>query len=126
MIIDKHDEAFSSYSKQKLCQSLQYFKKVRNRVYFCMQINTKFLKIGIIVSDGNQIRRLVIFLQYFKKTVFCFLITAFVFNCDLKHLDNLWGSSHICCYLFFVHSKMGAAFYIHICIADINFPQETF
>ena len=54
-----------------------------------MQINTKFLTIDIIVSDENQIRSLVIFLQYFKKTVFCFLITAFVFNCDLKYLDIL-------------------------------------
>ena len=32
--IDKHDEAFSNYSKWQLCKSLQYFKKVRNWVYF--------------------------------------------------------------------------------------------
>ena len=30
MSIDKHDEAFSNYSKEQLCKSLQYFKKVRN------------------------------------------------------------------------------------------------
>ena len=34
-------------------------------------------------------RRLVIFFQYIKKKVFCFLITAFVFYRDVKHLDIL-------------------------------------
>ena len=27
--------------------------------------------------------------------------TAFVFYCDAKHSDILWGSSHVHCYLFF-------------------------
>ena len=40
-------------------------------------------------------------MQYIKKKVFFFLITAFVFYCDVKYLDILWGSSHVCCYLFF-------------------------
>ena len=40
------------------------------------------------------------FLQHIKKKVFCFLITASVFYCFVKHLDILWGSTHLCCYLF--------------------------
>ena len=32
LIIDKHDKAFSNYSQQQLCKSLQCFKKVRNRL----------------------------------------------------------------------------------------------
>ena len=50
-------------------------------------------------------------MQYIKKKLFSFLITAFVFYCDVKHLDILWGSSHVCFYLFLVYSKMGAVFY---------------
>ena len=40
------------------------------------------------------------FLQHIKKKVFCFLTTASVFYCVVKHLDILWGSTLLCCYLF--------------------------
>ena len=41
MIIDKHDEAFSNYSKEQLSKSLQNFKKLGMELNFCMQVNTK-------------------------------------------------------------------------------------
>ena len=79
---------------------------------FRMQINTKVSKNWHYrFWWKQQIRRLVIFLQYIKEKVFCFLMTAFVFYCDVKHLDILWRSSHVCCYLFLIYPKMGAVFY---------------
>ena len=30
------------------------------------------------------------------------ITTVFVFYFDAKHSDTLWGSSHVCCYLFWV------------------------
>ena len=47
--------------------------------------------------QSTQNRKLVKFLQYIKKKS---IATAFMFYCDANHSDTLWGSSHVCCYLF--------------------------
>ena len=44
-----------------------------------------------------QNREIVIFLQEIKEKS---IATDFVFHCDVRHSDILWGSSHVCCYLF--------------------------
>ena len=68
MIVEKDDEVFSNYSKQLLCKSLQYFKKLEMEFIFCMQINTKVSKNWHYrFLWKQQIRRLVIFVQYIKK-----------------------------------------------------------
>ena len=78
---------------------------------------------------------LVIFLQYIKKKVLGFLITPFVFYCDVKHLDVLFGSSHVWFLLVFGLLKNGSCLlhhdsdiyiYIYIYIVDMTFPQEMF
>ena len=57
------------------------------------------------------------------------ITTAFVFYCDVKHSDVkhsfiLWGSSHVCCYLFLGgFSKMGAVFWAMRVCSNI---AETF
>ena len=43
--------------------------------------------------------KLVMFLQYIKKNC----RNCFVFYCDAKHSDILWGSSHVHCYLLINH-----------------------
>ena len=76
-------------------------KKLGMEFIFYMQINTKVSKNWHYrFWWKQQIRRLVIFLKYIKKKEFCFLIIAFMFYFDVKHLDILWESSHVCCYLF--------------------------
>ena len=81
---------------------------------FCIQINTKVSKNWHYhFWWKQQIGRLVIFLQYIKKKAFCFLITAFVFYCDVNHLDILWGSSHVCCYFVFGLLKYGSSLLHH-------------
>ena len=52
-------------------------------------------------AQTTQNRKLIIFLQYIKKKI---IETAFVFYCDAKHSDILWGSSHARCYLFHLKS----------------------
>ena len=95
-------------SMMKNCQITQSnnFANLRNiskkfgmEFFFYMQINTIISKNWHYCFWWKQQIRLVIYLQYIKKKVFCFLITAFMFYFDVKHLD-IWGSSHVCCYLF--------------------------
>ena len=105
----KHSQVTQSNNFANLCN---ISKKLGMEFIFCKQINTKVSKNWHYrFWWKQQIRRLVIFLQYIKEKVFYFLMTAFVFYCDVKHLDILWGSSHVCCYLFLVYPKMGAVFY---------------
>ena len=71
-----------------------------------MQINIKVLQVEIIVFDGSG----QICPKYPKKEVGNIfaksVVAAFVFYCDAKHSDILWGSSHIYCYiLVFLHSQ---------------------
>ena len=120
MIIDKHDEVFSVIQSSNFANLCNISKKLRMEFVFCMQINTKVSKNWHYrFWWEQQIRRLVIFFPYIKKKAFCFLITAFGFCCDVKHLVVLWGSSHVCCYLFLVYSKMGAVFYTMTVKSDI-------
>ena len=46
--------------------------------------------------QSTKNRKLVIFLQYIKKTV----AIVFALYCDAKHSDILRGSGHVRCYLF--------------------------
>ena len=117
----KHSQITQSNNFANLCNSS---KKLGMEFIFCMEINTKVSKNWRYrFWWKQQIRRLVIFLQYITKKVFYFLIIAFVFYCDVKHLDILWGSSHVCCYLFLVYSKMGAIFYTMTLKSNkYNFP----
>ena len=83
----KHSQITQSNNFANLCN---ISKKLGMEFIFCMQINTKVSKNWHYhFWWKQQIRRLAIFLQYIKKKVFCFLITAFVFYCDVKHLDIL-------------------------------------
>ena len=95
----KHSQITQSNNFANLCN---ISKKLGMEFIFCMQINTKVSKNWHYCFLWEQkIRKLVIFLQYIKKKVFCIFITAFVFYCDVRHLGILWGSSHVCCYLLF-------------------------
>ena len=61
-------------------------KKLGMEFIFCMQTKTNVSKNWhYCFWWRQQIRRLVIFLQYIKEKVFWFLTTAFVFYCDVKH-----------------------------------------
>ena len=94
----KHSQISQSNNFANLCN---ISKKLGMGFFFGMQINTKVSKNWHYQFWWIQkIRRLVIFLQHIKKKVFYFLITVFVFYCGEKHLDILWGSSHVRCYLF--------------------------
>ena len=105
----KHSQITQSNNFAKLCNNS---KKLGMDFIFCMQINTKVSKnCHNRFRWKQQIRKLVTFLQYIKEKVFCFLVTAFVFYCDVKHLDILLGSSHVCSYLILYYSKMRAVFY---------------
>ena len=55
-----------------------------------------FLKEVARHVQNTQYRKLVVFLQYIKKNCW----NCFVFYCDAKHSDILWGSSHACCQFF--------------------------
>ena len=78
---------------------------------FRMQINIKTSTSWHYVFDGSsqacqrtQNRTLEKYLKYIKNKV-----TAFVFYCDAKQSDTLWGSCHV--HVFErLWSKMGVAF----------------
>ena len=86
--------------------SLQYLnKEVRNgghflhadkRQNFCKLVLSFLMEVARHVQN-TQNRKLVMFLQLIKKNC----CNYFVFYCDAKHSDILWGSSHVRCYLFF-------------------------
>ena len=91
--IIKHPQSIQS---NKFTISLQYLKKeVRNAVHFLQaDKHESFYKsaLSLLTEAARHVqstknRELVIFLQYKKK---CF---------DAKHLDILWGSSPVRCYL---------------------------
>ena len=93
-----------STQSNKFTISLQYLKKgVRNRSQFWhadkrqsfYKLVLSFLMEVARHVQNTQNRKLVIFLQYIKKNC----RNCFVFYCDAKHSDILWGSSHVCCYL---------------------------
>ena len=114
----KHSQITQSNNFANLCS---ISKKLRAEFIFCIQINTKVSKNWHYrFWWKEQIRSLVIFLQYIKKKVFYFL-TTFVFYCDVKHLDI---SSHVCCLLSFLLHLASKIWYIYIYIyiADITFP----
>ena len=71
-------------------------------------------------------RRIVIFLQFLKKKIFCFLITTFVFYCDEKHLDILWGPVMFVVTCFQFTQKCKLVFYTMTLKSDTTFPQERF
>ena len=72
---------------------------------FCMQINIKFLQVGIISFlieiarhiQSTQNKKLVILVQYIKKKS---VAIPFVFYCDAKYSGILQGSSHVRFYMF--------------------------
>ena len=97
----KHSQITQS---NKFAISLQYLKKeVRSRGHFWhadqrqsfYKLVLSFLMEVARHVQNTQNRKLVIFLQYIKKNC----RNCFVFYCDAKHSDILWGSSHVCCYL---------------------------
>ena len=72
---------------------MQYLYNISKKKFiFCMQIN---IKVGIIVFLGEvashiqstQNRKLVVFCNIFKKSI----STVFVFFCDAKYSDIMWG-----------------------------------
>ena len=80
----KHSKITQSNNFANLCN---ISKKLRMEFIFFMQVSTKVSKNWHYhFWWKQQIRRLAIFLQYIKKKVFCFLITAFVFYCHAKYL----------------------------------------
>ena len=120
----KHSQITQSNNFANLCN---ISKKLGMEFIFCMQINTKVSKNWHYrFWWKQQIRRLVIFLQYIKKKVFCFLITAFVFYCDVKHLDILWGPVMFVVTCFWFTEKWELVFYTMTLKSDITFLQETF
>ena len=105
----KHFQSTRSNNFANLCN---ISKKLGMKLIFCMQINTKVSKNWhYSFWWKQQIRRLVTFLQYIKEKVFWFLITAFVFCCDLKHLDILVQSCLVLLVFGWSWLKMGAVFY---------------
>ena len=97
----KHSQITQS---NKFAISLQYLKKdVRNGGHFWhadkrqsfYKLVLSFLMEVARHVQNTQNRKLVIFLQYIKKNC----RNCFVFYCDAKHSDILWGSSHVHCYL---------------------------
>ena len=106
----KHSQITQS---NKFAISLQYLKKVvRNGGHFWhsdkrqsfYKLVLSFLMEVARHVQNTQNRNLVIFLQYMKKNS----CNYFVFYCDAKHSDILWGSSHVRCYLFWLthHSSL--------------------
>ena len=91
----------------KFAISLQYLKKeVRNGGHFWQaDKRQRFYKLVLtfLMEVARQVqniqnRKLVIFLQYIKKNCPNYLVSY----CDAKHSDISRGSSHVCCYLFFL------------------------
>ena len=87
-----------STQNRKLLIFLQYLekKKIFIKCTFCMQINMKascklILTFWVCLAKQN-------FTPVMK---YCSAAIAFIFNCDVKHWNILWGSSHVCCYLLF-------------------------
>ena len=91
----------------KFAISLQYLKKeVRNGGHFWQaDKRQRFYKLVLtfLMEVARQVqniqnKKLVIFLQYIKKNC----PNCLVSYCDAKHSDISRGSSHVCCYLFFL------------------------
>ena len=88
----------------KFAISLQYLKKVvRNEGHWHADKRQSFYKLVLpFLMDVirhvqiTQNRKFVVFLQYIKKNY----RNCFLFYCDAKHSDILWGSSQVRCYLF--------------------------
>ena len=104
MGVVKHSESTQS---NKFAISLQHFKReVRDGTYFLhadkhqgfYELTLKFLMEVVMHAQSAQNRKLVIFLQHIEEKS---ITAAFVFCCDAKHSDILWGSSHVCSYSLF-------------------------
>ena len=89
----------------KFAISLQYLKReVRNGSHFWHTDKRQgfnklvlfFLKELARHVQNTQNRKLVVFLQYIKKSC----RDCFVLYWDTKHSDIWQGSSHVCCYIF--------------------------
>ena len=87
-----------STQKKKLVIFLQYVnKKNIDEGYFfradkyenSLQVDTN---IWVYFAKQNLTRMI----KYFS------VATTFVFYCDAKHSDILWGPSHVCCSFFFL------------------------
>ena len=99
----KHSQITQS---NKFAISLQYLKKevpngghfrqADKRQSFYKLVLSFFMEMARHVQN-TQNRKLAIFLQYIKKNCG----KCFVFYCNSKHSDILWGSIHGCCYLVF-------------------------
>ena len=94
-----------SIQNNKFAISVQYLKKKLGMEFirvkhqsFCKLV-LLFLMEVVRHVQSTQKRNLVIFLQFFKKKS---VATTFVFFCDAKHSDILWGSSHVRSYLLFI------------------------
>ena len=91
----------------KFSTSLQYLRKeVSSGHFWYANKHQSFYKLVLSFLmevarhvQNTQNRKLVTFLQYIKKNC----CNSFVFFCDEKHSDILWGSSHVRCYLFLLH-----------------------
>ena len=128
----KHSQITQSNNVPNPCN---LSKKLGMESIFCMQISKNW---HYRFWWKQQISRLVIFLQHIKKKVFCFLITASVFYCDVKHLDMGSVMFVVTCFWVIV-VKNGSCplyhetkiwyiyiyIYIYICyITDITFTKK--
>ena len=118
----KHSQITQS---NKFAISLQYHKKeVWNGVHFWhadksqsfYKLVSYFLAEVTRHVQNTQNRKLVIFLQYIKNCRNCF-----VSYCDAKHSEILWGSNHVCCYLFYLQYR-----FVTPCKASCRMFQPTF
>ena len=112
----KHSQSTQS---NKFAISLQYLKKeVRSRGHFWhadqrqsfYKLVLSFLMEVARHVQNTQNRKLVIFLQYVKKNC----CNCFVFYCDAKHSDILYGSRHVRCYLFFIVCRFTVKFFFGV------------
>ena len=100
----KHSQ---STKVKKVCSIFKISQKrtIYMEFIFCMQINIKFLQVGIISFlieiarhiQSTQNKKLVILVQYIKKKS---VAIPFVFYCDAKYSGILQGSSHVRFYMF--------------------------
>ena len=99
----KHSQSTQS---NKFAVSLQYLKKeVKGEVHVLRaDKHQSFFKLAFLFLmkmvrhvQSTQNRKSIIILQDLKKKS---LAIAFLFYCGAKHLDILWGASHVRCDLF--------------------------
>ena len=87
---DGYGQAFPKFPKKQVCNVFTIsLKKLDMKLTFLMQINIK-------VSSQ--------FISTLWASKFSTLLYKVFYYCDAKYLDNLLGSSHVCCYLFLGYS----------------------